>query len=50
MVYDTRSGGFRNWYIDGEGAKRWADNDDLVMGYHAQLDDERAPTQEDFRD
>lgn len=32
MTFDLSSGGFRNWYIDREGAKRWADNDELVRG------------------
>jgi hypothetical protein len=32
MTFDCASGGFRNWYLDSEGAKRWADNDELVTG------------------
>lgn len=31
-TFDLASGNARNWYIDGEGAKRWADNDELVRG------------------
>jgi hypothetical protein len=45
MTFDLRSGGFRNWYIDGEGAKRWADNDELVRGL-AGLEDDPRPTPE----
>lgn len=32
MTFDCTSGRFRNWYLDSEGAKRWADNDELVAG------------------
>lgn len=38
MTFDLSSGGFRNWYIDGEGAKRWADNDELVRVLAGQHD------------
>lgn len=38
MTFDIRSGGVRNWYIDGDGAKRWADNDELVPGIAGQHD------------
>lgn len=30
MTFDLVSGGMRRWYIDREGVKRWADNDDAV--------------------
>lgn len=30
VTFDIASGRVRNWYIDREGAKRWADNDELV--------------------
>jgi hypothetical protein len=38
MTYDMRTGTMRNWYIDGEGAKRWVDNDALVDGLAGQHD------------
>jgi hypothetical protein len=31
VTFDLAFGCMRNWYIDGEGAKRWADNDELVQ-------------------
>lgn len=35
----TFAGGvFRNWYIDGEGCKRWVDNDEIVRGPSALYD------------
>ena len=30
MVFDLETGGFRTWYIDGEGVKRWADTLECV--------------------
>jgi hypothetical protein len=32
MTFDVASGTVRNWYIARDGAKRWADNDELVRG------------------
>ena len=43
LTFDTQTGGMRNWYIDGEGAKRWADNDEIVRGLAGQHDDEPQP-------
>lgn len=43
FTFDLPSGGMRNWYIDGEGAKRWADNDELVRGLNGLHDFEPAP-------
>lgn len=34
-----QTGAMRNWYIDGEGVKRWADNDDIVRGLNGLHDD-----------
>lgn len=44
MTFDTRTGTFRNWYIDGEGSKRWADNDELVQGLAGVIEDEERRT------
>lgn len=33
---DIASGHVRRWYIDREGAKRWVDNDEIVMGIAGQ--------------
>jgi hypothetical protein len=43
MTFDVQSGSVRNWYIDGEGAKRWADNDELVRGLSGLQDDPPQP-------
>lgn len=43
LTFDLSSGGFRNWYIDGEGAKRWADNDELVRGLTGLIDEPPVP-------
>lgn len=43
MTFDLATMGARRWYIDGEGAKRWADNDELVRGL-AGLHDEPPAT------
>lgn len=40
LTFDVATGACRNWYIDAEGAKRWADNDELVMGFNGQHDTE----------
>jgi hypothetical protein len=45
MTFDVASGSVRNWYIDSEGAKRWADNDELVRGLSG-LQDNPTPTPE----
>lgn len=45
LCFDAHSMGFRNWYIDGEGSKRWADNDELVRGLNG-LHDEPSPPHE----
>ena len=42
MTFDCATGGFRNWYLDGEGCKRWADNDEIVRGLNG-LQDEPPP-------
>lgn len=44
MTFDIASGSVRNWYIDGEGAKRWADNDELVRGLAGVQDGPPLPT------
>lgn len=31
LTYDAATGACRNWYIDAEGEKRWADNDQPVV-------------------
>jgi hypothetical protein len=30
FTFDVATGRVRNWYIDAEGAERWADTDELV--------------------
>lgn len=39
MIFDLQSGGIRNWYIDGDGCKRWADNDEIVRGLNGLHED-----------
>lgn len=43
ITFDFPSGRARSWYIDSEGAKRWADNDELVQGVAGQHDDASLP-------
>ena len=47
MTLDLATGGVRRWYIDGEGARRWADNDELVRGLAGIVE---SPTQEERED
>ena len=44
FTFDIGAGCTRGWYIDGEGAKRWADNDELVRGLNGQQDEAPRPT------
>lgn len=39
LVFDMQTGAMRNWYIDGEGVKRWADNDETVRELNSLHDD-----------
>lgn len=43
LTLDLTTGGMRNWYIDGEGATRWADNDELVRGPNGQQEESATP-------
>jgi len=45
LTYDCATGGCRNWYLDGEGVKRWADNDEVVRGLSGLPDEVAAKTE-----
>lgn len=43
MTFDVATG-FRYWYIGGDGAKRWADNDEIVGGLAGQQESPTSPS------
>lgn len=43
LCFDVRTMQFRHWYIDGDGVKRWADNDEMVRGLAGLHDEKPVP-------